>query len=284
MERVIAAVDLSALRRRVADRARLIAEEHNAGILLVHAMAPMHDSLLDPGETRAIRLLRRRSTEQLGEWLAQRTSLPVEVMVASGSPARVVSRLARAADVIVAGTSSLDVARVGPITSRMARKAPTGVVAVRRQPRVPYRRVLAAVDLSDGSRTAVEFAFGLSPGAEVTIVYALPMRFDALLGEAGLGEQVVSDSRRRRLREAGDALEAFARPWGDRAKTMLLDGPPSEAIAEAVQRRGADLVSVASRGAGADSMVLLGTVAEAVMESAPCDVAIARVGSRFRRP
>jgi len=43
-------------------------------------------------------------------------------------------------------------------------------------------------------------------------------------------------------------------------------------------------VVVASRGAGATRMVLLGSVASALLDAVPCDVAIARVAGDFRRP
>jgi nucleotide-binding universal stress UspA family protein len=64
----------------------------------------------------------------------------------------------------------------------------------------------------------------------------------------------------------------------------VLDGPPAETVAEFARRRNADLVVVASRGAGNSNMVLLGSIAEATMSTVPCDVAVARVPGRFRRP
>jgi len=43
-------------------------------------------------------------------------------------------------------------------------------------------------------------------------------------------------------------------------------------------------VIVASRGASATRMVLLGTVAEGLVTEAPCDVLVARSKAPFRRP
>ncbi len=158
-----------------------------------------------------------------------------------------------------------------------------GVVAVRRQPRFPYRRVIAAVDLSESSRQAVELARRMAPHAEITAAFAVVSRFDEVLASSGMTEDAISGMHRQRIKRGrrGHARISWALV---RRETARRDGPPSQALNEAVRRRSADLVTVANKGGGGDSMVLLGTVAEEVMETAPCDVAVARVESVFRRP
>lgn len=284
MRRVVAAVDLSGLRRRVADRARIIAEEHHAKLTLVHAIPPLKDVFLSEAEVTAMQALRRDSTQHLAEWLRERTTVPIDIRLPVGPPARVVASEARHADVVVAGTSSLDPASVGPMTRRIARKSRSHLIAVRRQPRVPYRRVLVGVDLSAPSAVAVGFALELAPKADITLVYSLPVRFDAFLGEAGFQDSDLATSRSRRMSDATAALEEFGAPWADRFRTLVMEGPPGQSIQEAVRQRSADLVVVATRGASDDSMVLLGTVAEEVLGTALCDVAIAHVAGTFRRP
>lgn len=284
MRRVVAAVDLSGLRRRVADRARIIAEEHGAELTLVHAVPQLKDVFLSEAEVAAMKSVRGESTERLADWLRARTDIDISIELPVGPPARVVARAGRDGDVIVAGTSSLDPSSVGPMTRRIARKSRSHLVAVRRQPRVPYRRVLVGVDLSPQSRSAIGFALGLAPDSEVTVVYSLPVRFDTLLEESGFSEAEIASSRNRRINEAKEALEAFTSPWRGRVRTLVMEGPPGQTIHEVVRRRSADLAVVANRGASADSMVLLGTVAEEVLGSAPCDVAVANAGGVFRRP
>ena len=79
-------------------------------------------------------------------------------------------------------------------------------------------------------------------------------------------------------------MAEFVHVWDADLRTVIADGPTLETIDEAVRRRGADLVVASSRGATATRMVLLGTIAEGLLASAPCDVLIARVPSAFRRP
>ncbi len=282
--RVVAAFDLSPVGRRVVERARLIAEQQDSQLLLVHVLETVKGAFLDADHLRSLRRYRQAAAEQTLRWVRERTSVPAELALPQGNPARAIARLVGPEDLVVAGASSLDIERTGSVTRRLAHTARAGVLSVRRQPRAPYRRVLAAVDMSEASRQAVELALRMAPKAEVTAVYALPARFDELLADAGVPAEELAVLRARRLRDAATALEEFVAGWEGVVKSGVVDGPPLETIAEEVRRRAGDLVTVASRGMNADSMVLLGTVAEGIMETAPCDVALARVPSVFRRP
>ena len=283
LSKVVAAVDLSPLGRRVADRARIIAEQHGLPLTLVHAVDPAEFGFLDREERRAFLESSQLLTDELLDWIKHRSSGSVDAVVVEGSPARQVVKHSREADVIVAGTSSLDAERVGPITKRLARKARIGVVAGRRQPRSPYRRVLAAVDLSERSRAAVELARWLAPEGEIVATYSLPSRFDTVLRQSGMAERQIAEFGSRRLARAAEAMEEFVSGWSD-VKPQVLTGPPAASIDEEVRRRSVNLVTVGSRGGGGSSMVLLGAVAEGILENVPCDVGIARVGGTFRRP
>lgn len=283
MKHVVAAVDLTPVGRRVADRARLIAEDHDAKLTLVHVFDKTDATLLDAEQLAMVRETANRRAGELAEWVQSRTEATVELQTPVGNPAAHIARMARSADLIVSGTSSLDAGRVGPVTRRLARKARTGVLAVRRQPRRSYNRVLATVDLSETSHAAIELAQMLAPEAEILAAYALVSRFDQMLLDGGLSAPEVERMRANRLDQAADALDAFVERY-DNVKPLVVSGPPSMALSEAARRRSADLVTAASKGGGGNSMVLLGTVAEEVLESAHCDVAIANVDAAFRRP
>lgn len=284
MRRVTAAFDLTPVGRKVVERARLLAEQSGTHLGLLHVLEKCEDPFLSEDEEQFLVDHRHTAAAALVDWVAGRTSAPVEFEVVKGALSSQVARLGRDADLLVVGTSSIDAAQLGPVTRRLARKARCDVLAVRRQPRVPYRRVVAAVDLSEHSRKAVELAKTLAPGAELTVVFALSPRSDVLLGQSRLFEQDAAQRNRDRLARAHVALDEFSAPWGDAVRTLIVEGPPSQAIGEAARRRGADLVTVASRGAGATPIVLLGGTAEEIMGAAPSDVAVARVESTFRRP
>lgn len=284
MARVLAAVDLSPLARRVAERARMLAEASGTGLTLLHVLEPLADTFVAPPVAERLRAHRTGEAEALAGWVRERSEGPVELDVEKGSPDWEIVRHAKRGGPIVVGSSSVDSMKVGPVTHRVAEMAPADVLVVRRQPRVPYRRVVAAVDFSEASIQSVECALRLAPDADLTLVYALPTRFDVQLVEAGWFPEEIDDSHRVRLDRAEEAMAGFVHRWEGRVRTVVTDGPAPEVVGEVARRRGADLVTVASRGAGATRMVLLGTVASQVMASVPCDVAVARVRGEFRRP
>jgi nucleotide-binding universal stress UspA family protein len=268
----------------VVDRARLLAEQFGTHLGLLHVLEKCEDPFLSDEEERFLADHRHSAAAALVDWVAGRTSIPIDFDVVKGAPSAQVARFAKDVDLLIAGTSSIDAAQLGPVTRRLARKARASVLAVRRQPRVQYRRVMAAVDLSEHSRQAVELALTMAPGAELTVVYALSPRAEVLLGQSRLFEKDPADRAGERLAMANEALSRFVASWGDGIRPLVVEGPPNQAIGEAARRRGADLVTVASRGAGATSMVLLGGTAEEIMAAAPCDTAVARVEGTFRRP
>lgn len=284
MRSVVAGVDLTVIGRRVADRARLMAEAMNSSLRLVHVVEPVGEALIDPGLADLMRRHQAAMAGELADWIRQRTDVEVELDVPKGSPSWELVRRAKNARLAVVGSSSIDAFTVGPTALRIARMASSHVLVVRRQPRVPYRRIVVAVDFSDGSRQAVDTALELFPDAEVTLAYSLTSRFDPILAQAGMFVEELDADRTRRLATAQDRMAEFAHGWDRVIRTSVVDGSTLETISEVVRMRNADLLVTGSRGATATRMVLLGTVAEGLLGSAPCDVLLARVPSAFRRP
>lgn len=283
-ETLVAGLDLTSMGRRVADRARLMAETTGSDLELLHVLEPVSEAMIDAGLAVLMRDHQKAEAEKIAEWIRDRTDVKVQLSVVKGSPSWELATRAKKSRLVVLGSSTVDAFGSGPVTRRVAQMATSDVLVVRRQPRVPYRRIVAAVDFSEASRTAVERSMEMCPDAEVTVLYSLPARFDPVLASAGLFKEEVDADRGTRLEAATDRMNEFAHQWNGQVRTMVTDGPPTETIDEVVRRRNADLVVVGSRGASATRMVLLGTVAEGLVGHAPCDVLIARAPASFRRP
>lgn len=283
MSEVLAAVDLTPLGRRVADRARLVAETLEIDLNLLHVIEPMSEAFIADEVADLLRRHRREAAHEMGDWIGARTDRKVTVTDVKGSPVWEIARASKNAELTVVGTSTVDHGRVGPVAIQVAESTRGHVLVVRRQPRVPYRNVVVACDLSDASGRGVELGMALAPNAKVTLVYALPTRFDAYMADAGMFPEEIESARRQRLATAESCLADFASQW-DGITSVVADGPPIESLEEIVRRRSADLLVASSRGGGATKLTLLGTIAAGLIEAAPCDVAIARVAADFRRP
>jgi nucleotide-binding universal stress UspA family protein len=281
---VVAGVDLTAMGRRVAERAGMMAKSSGVPLRLLHVLEPVAEAMIEPSLARLMREYQTTEATKLAAWTREKTGVEVELEVVKGSPSWELTARGKGAGLVVVGSSSINAFSVGPVAKRVARKTTTDTLLVRRQPRVPYRKVVAAVDFSEHSRMAVSRALSLFPEADTTALYSMPSRFDTMLASAGLFNEELEASRGTRLRMAEERMKEFTAAWDGDIRTLVVDGPPTETIEEVVRRRGADLVIVASRGASATRMVLLGTVAEGLVAEAPCDVLVARAKAPFRRP
>lgn len=144
-------------------------------------------------------------------------------------------------------------------------------------------RIVVGVDLSDWSRTALEYALDEATlrNAELDVVSAVPdAQFwpdqDAL---ASSGVQIPSrDQRVDRVREDVETLVAEVvkekRADGVPVRVQALPGSASEVLIE--QARGADLLVVGHRGRGGFASAVLGSVGLHTVLNAPCPVVVVR--------
>jgi nucleotide-binding universal stress UspA family protein len=144
------------------------------------------------------------------------------------------------------------------------------------------KRIVIAHDGSDGSVEALEQGLELARGARAvaTVVYVrqapLPIAGDpfyarALSKELRHGRDVLAEAR------------LYAAAFGIVPETELLEGDAAEQILELARLRGADLVVVGSRGRGAVTEALLGSVSLAIVRGADRPVLVVKRRARRER-
>jgi nucleotide-binding universal stress UspA family protein len=136
------------------------------------------------------------------------------------------------------------------------------------------RRILVPVDFSDHSQRALEeaIAFATTFGAEVHLLHCYPINAQAI-APYGL---IVPETFERDVRMA--ALKRLAE-WRDKVSAAgckvqehVSAQFPSEAIAEMAGRQKVDLIVMGTRGLTGFKHVLLGSIAERTIRTAPCPV------------
>lgn len=138
-----------------------------------------------------------------------------------------------------------------------------------------FKRIIVAVDGSDHSDKALEYAKGLAEtfGSKLWLVHAFPRTSDLI----GYDEYEHLIARRE---GAGQAILNKARErLGDgkfEIQEELLEGPPAEAILSVAQTREADLIVMGCRGLGSLQGLLFGSVGNKVAQYATCPVMLAR--------
>jgi nucleotide-binding universal stress UspA family protein len=143
--------------------------------------------------------------------------------------------------------------------------------------------VLAATDFSEASAPAVAQAVRIAKtvGAELFLVnaYESPdaMTFGPYGASATLYDEI--EAALRGGAESGlQPLAEQAREAGVRVTSEVLGGVPSLAIMEAARAHHADLIVIGTHGRGL-SRLLLGSVAQRVIEGAACPVMTVRAAS-----
>ena len=145
----------------------------------------------------------------------------------------------------------------------------------------PYRRILFATDLSrssmPGFREAVELA--RESMAELLIAYAYqPPNLIQAQSIAPAVYDEWNQNLRMQIEARIEPLVADAREQGLRARALLVEGSPDEAIAEAAAQNQVDLIIMGSHGRTGLSRLIQGSVSAHVIAAANCPVMTVPVG------
>ena len=277
---ILAATDFSPRSHRAFRRAGLLAKATGGELALVHVVDDDQPKDLVELESReAERIL----SEQVAS-LAELRGAKCRPMVVAGDPFEGILSAAGAieADLIVLGAHRKQVLRdifVGTTIERVIRTGPYPVLMVNAEGEQSYRNVLAAVDMSDASASAIRAAkeLGLLDGARLTLLHGFLAIAAGLMARADITrEDIQKYVAEEQVRAAGELLaflqkeEPTLQNWALRVR----EGTPIEVIRAAVNEVRPDLLLIGTRGRSGLPRLLLGSVAEDVLKSVDVDVLV----------
>lgn len=268
---VLVAVDLSASAAAVIERAARLPITAGSSITLFHVL-PLPNAAAEEAAQGVLAASAARISELAAEGVQVYTAL------GHGTPFVEIIRRARDERVVLIvvgrhGHRTFAGALIGSTANHVFRKGDVPILIVSGAPDGAYRRPMVAVDLSDTSRRALELALRvIDPQAEpIEIVHSWSVA-------AG------GDPEERH----GTALARFLAEFGDAAArwhVIVRQGDARAVILAEAARRRTDLLVLGTRGRSGLAHILVGSVAEAVVRAAPCDVLVARAAQReFRLP
>ena len=141
--------------------------------------------------------------------------------------------------------------------------------------------ILLATDGSDESKQATQAATELSreTGSEVHVVYVLPTPAQ-LIGHhyysAEIRESLIGGAERDAETFVKEQAEKISSDGGKVAETHVRSGDPDKEILRAAEALGVGLIVLGSRGLGAVSRALMGSVSDSVVRHAHCPVFVVR--------
>jgi nucleotide-binding universal stress UspA family protein len=142
------------------------------------------------------------------------------------------------------------------------------------------RHILHPTDFSGAGRAALARAIHMARAekAQLTVVHVLPLVMP-MMGDGYVSPRVYQDvqrSTREYARKQLDGVLARIRKAGVRAHGLLLEGVPASQITRAARSGRADMIVMGTHGRTGFTRLLLGSVAERVVGTAPCPVLTVR--------
>jgi len=252
--------------------ARRVETEHQRSILL---------AALDQTTDVAARAARRAVTRRWPD---------ADVVIVDKPPAEgVLSEAKRfGADVVVVGWRGHGAARrllMGSVSRAVVRRAASPVLVVRRRPSEVSRFVIG-LDASANARRAVAFVASLPAphDGEVTLVTAVERMGvpSQSLVPARVRRSVapevarVNDERTASAKAAQEHASRDLRRQGWRVKLVVANGEPLRELLATAARARAHVVAIGARSSSGVRQLLLGSVAEGVLNRCPTTVLVVR--------
>ncbi|WP_410765049.1 universal stress protein [Haloferax sp. DFSO60] len=203
--------------------------------------------------------------------LAEQRRISVRTETRVGHPGREIVEYCDTNDVdeIVIGSHGKDHdARIllGSVAKRVTRRAPVPVTIVRPNQRHGSLHSLVALDHSEQSQKALEYALANFPDTELTILHVVESR-GRHRESADEAAALVADAREKAL-DHGVEVRAVSEDRGEMK--------PARAVLDYVIANDVDHVIVGSHGRSGASRILLGSVAESISRRSPVPVTVVR--------
>jgi len=276
MKEILVATDFSPRSDRAVRRAVLLAKRFGASLTLVHVVDSDRPDRLVEVECKEASLLLQEQAKSLLD--IDGVACSADVIRGVAHEELVKAARARGADLVVLGPhrrQALADIFVGTTAERTIGASDRPVLLAAGVPAGFHRNILIAVDLSECSADAVRAvtALGLDREATVSIVHVFeaPVRGYMKLGAASPADidSYVMKEELRAATELGAFLEGLS---SAPVRNILKGDSVALTLSAAARETAADLVVVGTRGRTGVTKLVLGSVAEEVLQVAECDV------------
>ncbi len=286
---LVAATDLSSLSRFTVLRAAMLAQQTGAQLELVHVLDKRElDELqrLLGNDSKSIEKRIKSQTHELLVQLADDTGEPLGVsaghhLVEGEVLESIASKMDELnASLLIVGARTNNFIReqiLGATAERLLRMTQCPVLTVKQPPRKTYQSVLVPIDFSPWSLGAIRLAKSVAPQAELTLLHAYEVPYEARMRIAGEKKEAIQSYRDKVRQEADTRLRQTAKDAGitNDWHPIIVHGNAVQRILEQEEEQGADLVILGKHGIGMVEELLLGSNTRQILTHVRCDVLIA---------
>ncbi len=296
IRRILFPTDFSPCADQALDHALALARQYQAEVHLFHAIVLHEDDPHQPAhhlpdvDTLRARL-RELAEADMGAALAAHQGEDLKVKTAqsfcvAAAPAILEYAASKRIDLIVMGTHGrrgLGHLFLGSVAEEVVRHAPCPVLTVREKAKVrkprPLRHILVPVDYSRHALLALRHALALAQPtqAQVHLLHVVEEAVHPAFYATGKTSifDFVPDIRRRSL-QAMKELVAKAKGPDTKTTFHVVEGRAAVEIVKWAESHPVDLMVIATHGLTGLEHLLLGSVTERVVRTAPCPVLTVR--------
>jgi nucleotide-binding universal stress UspA family protein len=286
INRILCPVDFSAFSKRAFGQAVALTRWYKAHLTVLHVSPDLamidlpRIGMADKDRARLFAELQRFTGHPLCD-------VPLDLVIteAADISREILDRIDVVhADLVVMGShgrSGVQRLLLGSVAERVLRQAPCPTLVVPRgvaetiaEPSPPFKRILCAVDFSDGSRRALTYGIGLAEEADahLTVLHVIdiPPELREAVGPAGLDVDAV------RAAAEAEALRRLRKLIPDEARTYctietaVREGAPFRQILRVAAEDHADLIVMGVQGRGAIDLAMFGSNSARVTRAATC--------------
>ena len=294
LTRILCPIDFSDFSRDALVHASGVADWYDARVTVLHAYAtpriPVAPVTVPGGVPILPSVEPHEMVERVREFCASTDRIRaarLDVVVTEGSPSREILRQAEmlGPDLIVMGThgrGGFERLLLGSVTDKVLRRAAVPVLVVP-PPAEPagsglYKTILCAMDFSDASVRALEYALSLAKEGDARLVLLHTVEDDEVVQAARFTEAShfsVPEYFDHRIADAASRLEAAvpeeARLWCH-PETRIVSGRASREILRIAEEERTELIAIGVHGRGAVDRWLFGSTTDYVVRRATCPV------------
>lgn len=279
--KILVAIDLTPQSELALNRAIALSAQWGARLYVLHAV---DDERIPRGEAAARTKAAEAEIERMIRGNPAATSVEVDILTTLGNPAkRILAKCDRLfVDLCVMGSGerrTLGQKLLGTTVDHVLRNAFQPVLSVRKPISGPYRKITIATDFSPPSRTAFDCALAFFPNCDTTVLHAYEVALHGLFEFDRMTGPVAEKHEREMTQHVGASLRSFveqARASGTELSPVSAIGDPRVILPNHAEQNGIDLVVVGTHGRTGVRRAVLGSVAERLIGTMPCDVLAVR--------
>lgn len=278
VNRILVAIDRSAMAEEALKRAISIAKEKEVQLVVMHVIEPsfIESPFVQSIDEKEIEKEIKRRVEKL----TSKEDIEYVLFVESGSAAASISLKVKNlnVDLLIIGIHGKDDISsnyFGSTTLNLIQKTRIPVLVVKNEAKHAYKKMLAPTNLSDYSKESILFARTLfdTPALKYLHAYVTVDKLQALTYRISIDQQ--GQFKKELLSDADIALEKFVKDVSEGEMALVgYTASINEDLLAYIEKDEADLLVLGSKGVGNLNSFLFGSTASYLVRSSPIDVLV----------